>query len=622
MHARFSAPCWLFRGIMFYALQTRRANVIAYIPYYSGKEACHNALVRSVAQSFPQPLQTGQLQVVSPPLQQDNGSYFKFAQQGLDFAYAAELGYHFSDLYLFLQAGTRLLEEWWLRSVPVPEGETGGNPMWDDSKNATVFMKAEEATQLRDYGMEVLMAYESRLQYDESGQAHALCYMNFATDVIFQEERYAAMERPTGALFPSSDLLRLSLVLRSYLPYGKFPVSKLLHRYCNDLLWETDTSNAPLELFQYALKTDETIVETPPISVPLPEGATYPFIVPRSSDLPSWVTVEPSMVGPHSTLESNPFYRSDVDIIPAASGRSISNERSAQEKVWMTFAIPTAWRPKTENGNGYVVECIRQLLAIIKEYFVGEFKAKILVVVTGQTMPDLRRHYDSLQIIFAPEISTGVVELVHAPLQQYPTLHGLDIHFKDTESRVRWRAKQNLDMSAAFFAAKGNGKYIMLIEDDSGFRPTNFFKMIRQTLGNLIGKDTGLNNVAEFPIHIDVNGQDIPGKYVLNPEKSPNISYESLTGTKETEHWSQVRFAFGYSGVLVHDEDALVYGMLHFLLYQEKPCDLMESLADSVRSGASKDHYMRWNKKFRSITHLGKISSLNGKVYPDDEIIK
>jgi hypothetical protein len=183
---------------------------------------------------------------------------------------------------------------------------------------------------------------------------------------------------------------------------------------------------------------------------------------------------------------------------------------------------------------------------------------------------------------------------------------------------VRWRSKQNLDISAAFFAAKSHGKYIMIVEDDSGFRKDIFFKGIRQTLGNLVGVTGNANNVAEIPLQINALGKNIT-KYIRS---NTALGYDSLTKTGHKEHWSQVRFAFGYSGVLVHDEDALVYGMMHFLLYEEKPCDLLTNIADSIRSGVSKDHYMRWNKKFRSITHLGKISTLTGKVYEDQDIIK
>ena len=94
-----------------------------------------------------------------------------------------------------------------------------------------------------------------------------------------------------------------------------------------------------------------------------------------------------------------------------------------------------------------------------------------------------------------------------------------------------------------------------------------------------------------------------------------DVKEPAVTETGHREIWSQVRFSFGYSGVLIHDEDAFVFAMLHFLLYQEKPCDLLFDMADSIRNGISKDHFLRYNKKFRYITHEGRMSTLKGKVH-------
>jgi hypothetical protein len=84
--------------------------------------------------------------------------------------------------------------------------------------------------------------------------------------------------------------------------------------------------------------------------------------------------------------------------------------------------------------------------------------------------------------------------------------------------------------------------------------------------------------------------------------------------------WSQIRFSFGYSGVMIHDEDAYVFGMLHLLLHQEKPCDLLFEIANVVRNGETKDHFMRWNSRKRPITHMGKFSSLKGKTYSEKQM--
>jgi N-Acetylglucosaminyltransferase-IV (GnT-IV) conserved region len=96
-----------------------------------------------------------------------------------------------------------------------------------------------------------------------------------------------------------------------------------------------------------------------------------------------------------------------------------------------------------------------------------------------------------------------------------------------------------------------------------------------------------------------------------------DVQEPAVTDLGHREIWSQIRFSFGYSGVLIHDEDAYVFGMLHFLLYQEKPCDLLVQIANVVRNGETKNHITRWNKKNRFIKHMGKFSSLEGKTFSD-----
>ena len=210
------------------ALQTSRAQVVAYLPNVAGTENrnCRESLYQAIRQRFSGALEIGQLHVISSPLQRDRGDAYRYAMNGLDFAYAAEFGHQYSDLFLFLQAGSRLTPEWWINYVPVPPEE--GKPPTDQ-------LQAEILTANRDYALEIMLAFEGRLRLAEGGLSHAMCYMNFAKVEEVEGKRYSDFENPTGTLFEGSDLMRLSLALRSFLPYGSFPVSELLERYCRAL---------------------------------------------------------------------------------------------------------------------------------------------------------------------------------------------------------------------------------------------------------------------------------------------------------------------------------------------------------------------------------------------------
>jgi N-Acetylglucosaminyltransferase-IV (GnT-IV) conserved region len=284
-----------------------------------------------------------------------------------------------------------------------------------------------------------------------------------------------------------------------------------------------------------------------------------------------------------------------------------------------------------------VLNCIRELIGIIEAKFKSKYKAGILVLVSGRDVSDIAHHRAGLQAAFRAEIRGGLVKLVDAPIEMYPTLHGLPNHYDDDEQRVRWRSKQNLDISSAFFAAKGMGKYIMVIEDDSSFKADKMFSGIRQFIANL-HRQYNPNDAVEYNPRVVANGKGkmrggksgfemmmlaLKNQSGPHPWNLTEFSYfQDVQDPAETEMghreiWSQVRFSFGYSGVLIHDEDAFVFAMMHFLLYQEKPCDLQFEIANSVRTGLSKDHFLRNNKQYRFIQHAGKISTLEGKVWND-----
>ena len=611
-------------------LNTQMAQVVAYLPHpYIGPQ---QQWYQAIRQRFWRALEIGQLHVVSSPLpkqqqQQQAKDAYRFARNGLEFAYAAELAHTYSDLCLFVQAGSRILPEWW-RNRTAATHASSKEPSPSNTTTTTT-TTTEMLTTNRDYVKEIVLAYEGRFRLAGDGASHDMCYMNFAKDVVEVDDDdnrkvYSQLENPTGVLFDSADLMRLSLMLRSFLPYGTFPVSTLLERYCSVLRWEADRSDAPLLLFQYTPKANETTLPYAADVQPIEDkaAATYPYLLLHPSEIPIWVTVNASMVGPQPVTTKNVFLQPN---------RKHYSDGDVRETYWITFVIPTAWRHTTKDaanatkGNAYVVECLRQLTSAIQKYFTGEHNAMILVLVSGNNQVDIRQHQQGLEAEFATEINSGMIKLVQAPLHQYPTLHGLDSHYEDPEHRVRWRSKQNLDISAAFFAAKGWGKYIMMIEDDSGFRPVSFLKGIKLILTNLHRTANPDDSMDFNPRVFRNNPVGIGGGIASNGSISIKYGDEkeepALVEMGHREIWSQLRFAFGYSGIMVHDEDAYVYGILHSLLYQEKPCDMLFDIAKSIRTGVTKDHFLRWNSANRYITHLGKISTLKGKVFSDKDIV-
>lgn len=217
----------------------------------------------------------------------------------------------------------------------------------------------------------------------------------------------------------------------------------------------------------------------------------------------------------------------------------------------------------------------------------GKFQANVLLVICGNTQEELDDHQNGIYYYYGPEIKEGILEVVATNLETYPSLHNIPNNYNDPENRLRWRSKQNLDISSSFFAAKGKSEYIMLLEDDTGYRDS-----FTPTLKAMI----------------DANQQQ---EKMLVPT---DTGFGPFEDDYRQHAWAQVHFGFGYSGVLIHDDDALVYATLHYVLMDEKPCDLLY-LANYLQ-GKVLDQKWRWQIKKVLLTHLGSVSSLKGKFQP------
>ena len=542
---------------------------------------------------------------------------------GLDVAYIAELVYQYGDLLFLLQSGTRLSPRY---------RNQAQQQQSESARNATTTINNAQSTGEQktpvDYGRIIVDQYE---RYQNRGQADLLvrrfCYMSFLEQDMWMQlpkpdtkkedipPRYQSkLLFPTGIVMEQHGLYRFSMVMRSLLPYHKESTSGLMLQYCTELLWESQIlqpvgPNADLNGTEPAdypppLWRDETeavlnfIVHDKDISVP----EVNPTLVQQveheqqrqqqmSSHLtvPPWVTVDNSQLGPQRDTNVNHI----VDMPRRDAVTNYTKAEASPKKKRITFVVPTATRP---NGikNQYVTYSLNQLLPLIRRDFKlpdGTLEASILLVICGNTQADLDDHEAGLWEYYGPEIKEGIVEIVSTNLDTYPSLHNLPDNYGDDENRLRWRSKQNLDVSSSFFAAKGKSDYIMLLEDDTGYRDK-----FTPTLKAMMNADNKKEN-----------------EFVPDPAISKAVISQPVDDFRQ-HAFSQIHFGFGYSGVLIHDDDVLVYAVLHYVMFDEKPCDLL--YVANYLQGAVLDQRFRWQLKKVLITHLGSVSSLKGKIQP------
>jgi len=557
---------------------------------------------------------------------------------GLDFAYVAELVYEHGDLLLFLTPGTRLIQ-----SVQNNNNSDGNN---NNNNNLT---KAASG----DYGFAIVEQYEHfRQRRDTDHLIHRVCYMSFLqqdawmelprlanyTEADLPPRHQTKLILPTGIVLEKHGLYRLSMVLRSLLPYHKDTTTQLLLKYCTELLWEAQivqplgdgvfqqwfqhqqgveqkrkefniTLNPNItenkweqDFFPPAIFTDHShtngggSLELPPLSPEIVQEQLQSLqqqqeaLQQMPTGIPPWVTMDNSQLGPQRN--TNP-----------ASLLQLPADTPVQHKQRLiTFVVPTATRPNNIK-NQYVIFSLNKLFPLIRRDFKTnhDFDATVLLVVCGNTQDELDDHQKGLWEYYGPEIKEGILEIVSTNLETYPSLHNLPNNYNDPENRLRWRSKQNLDISSSFFAAKGKSKYIMLLEDDTGYRD-GFTPTLKNMLQADAAQEAALQpdlNIAPIGVEAAVAARDTKAFYADDFKQHV---------------FAQIHFGFGYSGVLIHDDDALVYAVLHYVLMDEKPCDLLY-LANYLQ-GKILDQKFRWQLKKVLITHLGSLSTLAGKIQP------
>jgi len=80
-------------------------------------------------------------------------------------------------------------------------------------------------------------------------------------------------------------------------------------------------------------------------------------------------------------------------------------------------------------------------------------------------------------------IDTNFINVIEAPKQYYSKLQGLVRTFGDSQERMFWRSKQNLDYAFLFQYCEGLSEYYMQIEDDIS-STKNFLPTIKKCLEN------------------------------------------------------------------------------------------------------------------------------------------
>ncbi|XP_067850052.1 alpha-1,3-mannosyl-glycoprotein 4-beta-N-acetylglucosaminyltransferase B-like isoform X2 [Heptranchias perlo] len=162
----------------------------------------------------------------------------------------------------------------------------------------------------------------------------------------------------------------------------------------------------------------------------------------------------------HNVQPSNIFY-----YLP----HLMSNEDSLHPKlligqgrtgVLMVMGVPTVKR----ESQSYLLDTLNSL---IYELSPEEKKDCIIVVFIAEVEENyVNSLAENLQSRYSNEIQSGLLEIISPSANFYPELSNLRETFGDSQKRVKWRTKQNLDYSFLMMYAQAKGNFYLQLEDD------------------------------------------------------------------------------------------------------------------------------------------------------------
>uniref|UniRef100_UPI00398F1C51 alpha-1,3-mannosyl-glycoprotein 4-beta-N-acetylglucosaminyltransferase B-like n=1 Tax=Pristiophorus japonicus TaxID=55135 RepID=UPI00398F1C51 len=159
----------------------------------------------------------------------------------------------------------------------------------------------------------------------------------------------------------------------------------------------------------------------------------------------------------------------------------MANEDSLQPKVLIgqgrtgvsvVMGVPTVKR----ESQTYLLDTLNSL---IYELSPEEKKDCIIVVLIAEVEENyVNRLAENLQSMYSNEIQSGLLEIISPSANFYPDLSNLRETFGDSQSRVKWRTKQNLDYSFLMMYAQAKGSFYLQLEDDIIATPNYLQTMI------------------------------------------------------------------------------------------------------------------------------------------------
>lgn len=225
-------------------------------------------------------------------------------------------------------------------------------------------------------------------------------------------------------------------------------------------------------------------------------------------------------------------------------------------KRYLSIGIASVERP---SGANYLVQTTQSLIDNMND----EDKRNTLIVIFLADIdePPKSRAITEISNIFDKYINQGLLTVIEAPLEFYPPLTNIKRKYGDSDSRRKWRSKENVDASFVMCFCKDLSDYYIHLEDD------------------VISSPSFVPKLQDF-----ISGQNKKGWLILDV---------TVQGSKAKVY---------------HNQDLANIASYFYLMYDEMPIDWLMGHWRDIKSENRKDEIL--TPPASLFQHIGDTSSL------------
>lgn len=230
-----------------------------------------------------------------------------------------------------------------------------------------------------------------------------------------------------------------------------------------------------------------------------------------------------------------------------------------QKKGYLTIAIPSVHRPNTERI--YLYDTLDSIFEKMPETEHPQITIVVMVSDTNKTY----NNQVSAQVYsrYKAFCDIGTIHVIQTSDCIYPDLNNVRKTFNDSQTRIKWRAKQNIDFAFLMLYSRNLSDYYIQLEDDVVVA-TDFIQEIRDFISAL------------------------------------------------QKDWFLLEFSrLGFIGKLFKSSDLKFLSSFLLKNYDLAPCDL---LLGSMR--VEKGQKKPIHSNYSLFQHIGRFSSLKNKLMP------